>query len=79
MPVAEAPEDDSDVRQSYNFCPGYHGLVYRADGPDNGGQQESKDGSEAEVHKEGATGDTKYKLQSMQWGESPESLVTYFR
>jgi hypothetical protein len=69
MPVQEAPEDDSNVRQSYNFAPGYHGLVYRADGPDNGGQQESEEGGEAEV-KEGATGDTKYKLQSMQWGRN---------
>jgi hypothetical protein len=33
MPVDEAPDDDS-VRQSYNFAPGYYGLVYRADGPD---------------------------------------------
>lgn len=35
MPVEDAPDDDS-VRQSYNFAPGYHGLVYRADGPDYG-------------------------------------------
>jgi putative SOS response-associated peptidase YedK len=56
MPVEEAPDDDSNVRQSYNFAPGYHGLVYRADGPETGGQHE------------GATEDTKYKLQSMQWG-----------
>jgi hypothetical protein len=56
MPVDEAPDDDSNVRQSYNFAPGYHGLVYRADCPETGGQQED------------VTGDTKYKLQSMQWG-----------
>jgi putative SOS response-associated peptidase YedK len=62
MPVEEAPDDDSNVRQSYNFAPGYHGLVYRADGPETGGQEE------------GATEDTKYKLQSMQWGKSPNSL-----
>jgi hypothetical protein len=61
MPVEDAPEDD-EVRQSYNFAPGYHGLVYRADGPEHGGQQEEI----AEVKKEGAT-DTKYKLQAMQW------------
>ncbi|KAF1352729.1 DUF159-domain-containing protein, partial [Lizonia empirigonia] len=51
MAVEEAPNDD-DVRQSYNFAPGYHGLVYRADGPDH-------------------AADTKYKLQSMQWGLVP--------
>ncbi|KAI4698699.1 hypothetical protein J4E81_005310 [Alternaria sp. BMP 2799] len=59
MPVEEAPDDDSNVRKSYNFAPGYHGLVYRADGPETGGQEE------------GATEDTKYKLQSMQWGLVP--------
>jgi hypothetical protein len=62
MPVEETPNDD-DVRQSYNFAPGYHGLVYRADGPEHGGEDQ-----EVETRKEGATGDTKYKLQSMQWG-----------
>ncbi|KAF2036425.1 DUF159-domain-containing protein [Setomelanomma holmii] len=55
MPVEEAPDDDDDVRQSYNFAPGYHGLIYRADGQEHGG----------------ATGDTRYKLQSMQWGLVP--------
>ena len=29
MPTQEAP-DDEDVRQTYNFAPGYYGLVYRA-------------------------------------------------
>ncbi|KAF2844763.1 DUF159-domain-containing protein [Plenodomus tracheiphilus IPT5] len=72
MPVQEAP-DDNAVRQSYNFAPGYHGLVYRADGAEFGGaaHQDSKDASEADVKREGATGDTKYKLQSMQWGLVP--------
>jgi hypothetical protein len=55
MPVADAPGDD-EVRQSYNFAPGYHGLVYRADGRGHGGQHE------------GGPGDTQYKLASMQWG-----------
>ncbi|KAF2830380.1 DUF159-domain-containing protein [Ophiobolus disseminans] len=54
MPVDETPADDA-VRQSYNFAPGYHGLVYRADGPGHGG----------------ATGETKYRLQAMQWGLVP--------
>lgn len=35
MPTHEAPDDDN-VRQSYNFAPGYYGLVYRADVPDHG-------------------------------------------
>ncbi|KAB5539428.1 hypothetical protein GE09DRAFT_1138814 [Coniochaeta sp. 2T2.1] len=38
MPVDDAPEDDGTraPRQSYNFAPGYHGIVYRADVPDWG-------------------------------------------
>ncbi|XXH03589.1 hypothetical protein Hte_009994 [Hypoxylon texense] len=38
MPVDDAPDDDGDdaPRQSYNFAPGYHGIVYRADVPDRG-------------------------------------------
>ncbi|KAK7737953.1 hypothetical protein SLS53_006331 [Cytospora paraplurivora] len=38
MPVADAPADEGDgaPRQSYNFAPGYHGIVYRADVPDWG-------------------------------------------
>lgn len=38
MPVHDAPADEGDgaPRQSYNFAPGYHGVVYRADVPDWG-------------------------------------------
>ncbi|KAK6070568.1 hypothetical protein SCUP515_08393 [Seiridium cupressi] len=38
MQVDDAPEDDGDgaPRQSYNFAPGYHGIVYRADVPSYG-------------------------------------------
>ncbi|KAK7952297.1 uncharacterized protein PG986_008025 [Apiospora aurea] len=38
MPADAAPEDEGDdaPRQSYNFAPGYHGIVYRADTPDWG-------------------------------------------
>ncbi|KAH8671063.1 DUF159 domain protein [Xylariales sp. PMI_506] len=38
MPVDEGLEDDGEgsPRQSYNFAPGYHGIVYRADVPDWG-------------------------------------------
>ena len=73
MPVDEAPGDD-DIRQTYNFAPGYHGLVYRADVPDYGAgphhdgptnaAQES-----APVLTEPAT-ETRYKLQAMKWGKS---------
>lgn len=38
MQVVDAPMDEGDdaPRQSYNFAPGYHGIVYRADVPDWG-------------------------------------------
>ncbi|QIW94514.1 hypothetical protein AMS68_000032 [Peltaster fructicola] len=29
------PDDDHRIRQTYNFAPGYHGLIYRASGPNN--------------------------------------------
>ena len=41
MPVDEAPEDD-EIRETYNFAPGYHGLVYRADVPDRGAGSSSQ-------------------------------------
>ncbi|KXL42290.1 hypothetical protein M433DRAFT_156570 [Acidomyces richmondensis BFW] len=32
MPASSAPDDNNDqIRQTYNFAPGYHGLIYRAD------------------------------------------------
>ena len=82
MPVADAPDDD-DIRQTYNFAPGYHGLVYRADVPDYGAgnrhQRQHRDNDEDEA----TTNDddeekilpqieepkeTRYKLQAMKWG-----------
>lgn len=51
MPVADAPDDD-EIRQTYNFAPGYHGLVYRADVPDYGAgnrhQRQHRDNDEDE-------------------------------
>ncbi|MCJ1303957.1 hypothetical protein MMC08_006768 [Hypocenomyce scalaris] len=81
MPVEYAPEDD-DVRQTYNFAPGYHGLVYRADVPDYGagnrhhghghGHGEAKEGAAEESEEPPAQHEdmkeTKYKLQAMKWG-----------
>ena len=75
MPVDEAPEDD-EIRQSFNFAPGYHGLVYRADVPDYGagprhstpedGEQPVEEAaSQVEDHRE-----TRYKLQAMKWGKT---------
>lgn len=59
MPVYDAPADDGDhaPRQSYNFAPGYYGLVYRADVPDHGaGPRQHKSGEgETESVEEVAT------------------------
>jgi hypothetical protein len=42
MPVDDAPADEGDgaPRQAYNFAPGYHGIVYRADVPDTGASRD---------------------------------------
>lgn len=76
MQVDQAPDDD-DVRQSYNFAPGYHGLVYRADGPDfgstrSGDQQEQEKGKlddSTSMEAAGHSDKIKYKLQAMKWGK----------
>ncbi len=82
MPVEEAPDDD-DVRQTYNFAPGNHGLVYRADLPDYGAggrPHEDAQGEEATEMNRGSgvttthledPKETRYKLQSMKWGLVP--------
>ncbi|KAK8168037.1 hypothetical protein BKA80DRAFT_288575 [Phyllosticta citrichinensis] len=58
MPCEDAPGDE-EVRQSYNFAPGYHGLVYRADSSAAGpGRQDTPQ-------------ETKYRLQAMKWGLIP--------
>ncbi len=77
MPVEEAPEDD-DVRQSYNFAPGYHGLVYRADVPDYGagerhqrhrnGEQHEDEAHDTQDETDVGVKETRYKMQAMKWG-----------
>lgn len=79
MPVADAPDDD-DVRETYNFAPGNHGLVYRADVPDYGsggrphGDQRPEDATnETDVPstQRDDPQEIRYKLQSMKWGLIP--------
>ncbi|KIN05612.1 hypothetical protein OIDMADRAFT_153925 [Oidiodendron maius Zn] len=80
MPVFDAPDDEGDgsPRQSYNFAPGYYGMVYRADTPDWGyGSRRLEAGEaddEAEVQAERGMNEdqeVRYKLQSMKWGLIP--------
>ncbi|KAI1107081.1 DUF159-domain-containing protein [Jackrogersella minutella] len=85
MPVDDAPEDEGEEapRQSYNFAPGYHGIVYRADVPDQGAgprrqHTSASKGTTSEEHGQGEAMDdasksqpVSYKLQSMKWGLIP--------
>ncbi|KAI1778277.1 DUF159-domain-containing protein [Hypoxylon cercidicola] len=88
MPVDDAPDDEGDdaPRQSYNFAPGYHGVVYRADVPDRGagaGSQRQHTGASDKTATEEQQDESKardaaselrpvsYKLQSMKWGLIP--------
>jgi putative SOS response-associated peptidase YedK len=82
LPVDDV-EDDDRTRQSYNFAPGYHGLVYRAAVAGNGdgdqctdaereaSSQESGAVYQSPPSREGSTTEVKYKLQSMKWGLIP--------
>lgn len=71
MDVDDAPADEGDdaPRSSYNFAPGYHGVVYRADTPHWGAGPRDKEDQAAPPTEE--DGPTKYKLQSMKWGLIP--------
>lgn len=77
MPSQSAPEDD-DVRQSYNFAPGYYGLVYRADVHDRAAGGAAEDATEQDrndkehvEHIESGNQKAHYKLQAMKWGFVP--------
>lgn len=88
MPADEAPPDDNEqIRQSYNFAPGYHGLIYRAAssgsqtehgdaGQDDSGEPSSKKAktshtTSSQIVDGLATKETKYKLQAAKWGLVP--------
>ncbi len=73
MPVFDAPEDEGEQapRQSYNFAPGNHGIVYRADVPDEGAGRRQHEGKESEISEPETVGEIRYKMQSMKWGLIP--------
>ncbi|KAG9248613.1 hypothetical protein BJ878DRAFT_487566 [Calycina marina] len=84
MPVYDAPEDEGEdaPRQSYNFAPGYRGIVYRAETLDTGAgpspfQADTEDASaaietsEATAGEHDDSGEVQYKLQTMKWGLVP--------
>lgn len=94
MPVYDAPPDDGHdggaddgheagsppPRQSYNFAPGYHGVVYRADVPDwgagprrqrKGGADDKDAAGDDNAPDPGSAEEVRYKLQTMKWGLVP--------
>jgi putative SOS response-associated peptidase YedK len=78
MPVSEAPDDEGDhaPRRTYNFAPGYHGLVYRANTSDRGAgshhhRHDAQDTTGAPQASEPDSKEATYKLQSMKWGLIP--------
>lgn len=84
MPVWDAPADEGDgaPRQSYNFAPGYHGIVYRADVPDCGAgpRREAKSSKgakpatdDAPTQTETATHDQYVEIEADDNGQSEET------
>ncbi|TGO51352.1 hypothetical protein BOTNAR_0359g00020 [Botryotinia narcissicola] len=79
MPVEEAPDDEGDgaPRQSYNFAPGYHGIVYRANVPDWGaGSRHHKEGVD-ETEKRSATELETSKLDVTEQEKHTNEAVQY--
>lgn len=70
MPVSDLPQDEGNgaPRQSYNFAPGYIGVVYRADTADSGANADTNIDS---AKKPNAINESQYKLQAMKWGLIP--------
>lgn len=84
MQVDSWPDDDDpSLRHTYNFAPGNHGLVYRANAPDTGAgpphDAVTSKNSDATAKDNDASTNTppnddtqiKYKLQGMKWGLIP--------
>jgi putative SOS response-associated peptidase YedK len=84
LAVDEAPDEEDDrTRQTYNFAPGYHGLIYRAATSSDAHANESTlEEGEPPVGKSGIVNDSppsngsvgteiKYKLQNAKWGLIP--------
>ena len=68
--------DDEEVRETYNFAPGYYGAVYRAETPNQGAFNPAEADSrsvdrEPEGRDEEQQDETKYKIQAMKWGLIP--------
>ncbi|KAK0667274.1 hypothetical protein QBC41DRAFT_279330 [Cercophora samala] len=85
LQVDDAPADEGDgaPRQSYNFAPGYNGVVYRADVGERGAGHHQAEASHDEPQDQDTSTPppsppsqsppttTPFKLQSMKWGLIP--------
>jgi putative SOS response-associated peptidase YedK len=71
LPVDDAPADD-EARETYNFPPGAYGLVYRADVPDGGVQEEQQapQSTDDEVPPSQPR-NYNYHIKVMKWGLIP--------
>ncbi len=76
MPVWEAPDDEGEdaPRQSYNFAPGYHGVVYRADTPDWGAGP--RHGEEDRASSQGGGEDARQPAVAASTAEEEEAQPT---
>lgn len=72
LPVDNAPADE-EVRETYNFPPGAFGLVYRADVPDGGVQEDDTTtaGQDEESNEQSKSNTFSYELKAMKWGLIP--------
>ncbi|OIW29080.1 DUF159-domain-containing protein [Coniochaeta ligniaria NRRL 30616] len=75
MPVDAAPEDEGPhaPRQSYNFAPGYHGIVYRADVPDWGAGPAREHGGSSHKKRNTAAGEGEAEAEK----STPEKAVQH--
>ncbi|GKU01554.1 unnamed protein product [Fusarium langsethiae] len=74
--VDDAPEDTGEDApcNSYNFAPGYHGLVYLANAPSRSAGPQYDHGEAREIPTPSGMNprdSTEYRLQSMKWGLIP--------
>lgn len=71
MEVDEALDDD-ELRETYNFAPGYYGAVYRGESQKSQGDEDApEDDNKRHELTENTQDKTKYKLQKMRWGLIP--------
>lgn len=74
MPVDEVPEDE-EIRPTYNFAPGYHGLIYRArtenDNNQNGNHDDDHTAGKTTNNDDQHQHKVQHKLQAARWGLIP--------